>query len=190
MHDILRDRSAVSVRLVMTPDRMVVAEAMRTFTYLSLYGYLTDGVIVNRIFPAELDGTYFGAWRERQQAELARVRDGFAPVPVLEAPYFETEVAGAAMLDRLGGALFAGDDAAALLHGGLAREFGLGDGDGHVRLAVPFADRDDVSVKKVGDELVVAVEGRRRTVILPAALAALKPTGAALDDGALVVRFA
>jgi len=178
------------VRLVMTPDRMVVAEAMRTFTYLSLYGYLTDGVIVNRIFPAELDGTYFGAWRERQQAELARVRDGFAPVPVLEAPYFETEVAGAAMLDRLGGALFAHDDASALLHGGLAREFGLGDGDGHVRLAVPFADRDDVSVKKVGDELVVAVEGRRRTVILPAALAALKPSGAALDDGALVVRFA
>ncbi len=190
LHDILRDREHASVRLVMTPDRMVVAEAMRTFTYLSLYGYLTDGVIVNRIFPAELDGTYFGAWRERQQAELARVRDGFAPVPVLEAPYFETEVAGAAMLDRLGGALFAGDDASALLHGGLAREFGLGDGDGHVRLAVPFADRDDVSVKKVGDELVVAVEGRRRTVILPAALAALKPAGAALDDGALVVRFA
>ena len=91
----------------MTPDRMVVAEAMRTFTYLSLYGYLTDAVIVNRIFPAELDGTYFGAWRERQQAELARVRDGFAPVPVLEAPYFETEVAGAEMLDRLGDAVFA-----------------------------------------------------------------------------------
>src|SRR5215213_8933008 len=140
MHDILRDRDAVSVRLVMTPDRMVVAEAMRTFTYLSLYGYLTDAVIVNRVFPPELDGTYFGAWRERQQAELGRVRDGFAPVPVLEAPYFEAEVLGAAMLDRLGDAAFAEAEASALLHGGLAREFGLGDGDGHVRLAVPFAE--------------------------------------------------
>ena len=81
MHDLLRDRDAVSVRLVMTPDRMVVAESMRTFTYLSLYGYLTDAVIVNRVFPAELAGTYFGAWREVQQAELERVRDGFAPYP-------------------------------------------------------------------------------------------------------------
>jgi arsenite-transporting ATPase len=191
MHDILRDRDAVSVRLVMTPDRMVVAEAMRTFTYLSLYGYLTDAVIVNRVFPAELDGTYFGAWRAVQQRELERVREGFAPVPVLCAPYFEAEVLGGAMLDRLGGALFTDADAAGVLHGGLAQEFGLdGDAGGHVRLAVPFAGKGDVSLKKVGDELVVRVDGRKRTVVLPAALAALKPAGAALEDGALVVRFA
>jgi arsenite-transporting ATPase len=190
MHDILRDRSAVSVRLVMTPDRMVVAEAMRTFTYLSLYGYLTDAVIVNRVFPDELAGTYFGTWRDVQQRELERVREGFAPVPVLCAPYFETEVIGGAMLDRLGGALFAADEPAGLLHGGLAQEFGLDEGAGHVRLAVPFADKGDVSLKKVGDELVVRVDGRKRTVVLPPALAALKPAGAALDDGTLVVRFA
>jgi arsenite-transporting ATPase len=191
MHDILRDRDTVSVRLVMTPDRMVVAEAMRTFTYLSLYGYLTDAVIVNRVFPAELDGTYFGAWRAVQQRELERVREGFAPVPVLCAPYFDAEVLGGVMLDRLGGALFEDGDAAAVLHGGLAQEFGLdGDAGGHVRIAVPFAGKGDVSVKKVGDELVVRVDGRKRTVVLPAALAALKPAGAALEDGALVVRFA
>jgi arsenite/tail-anchored protein-transporting ATPase len=190
MHDILRDRSAVSVRLVMTPDRMVIAEAMRTFTYLSLYGYLTDAVIVNRVFPDELAGTYFGAWRDVQQRELERVREGFAPVPVLCAPYFETEVIGGAMLDRLGDALFAADEPAAVLHQGLAQEFGLEEGAGHLRLAVPFADRGDVSLKKVGDELVVRVDGRKRTVVLPPALAALKPAGAALDGGALVVRFA
>jgi len=190
MHDILRDRAAVSVRLVMTPDRMVVAEAMRTFTYLSLYGYLTDAVIVNRVFPEELAGTYFGAWREVQQRELERVREGFAPVPVLCAPYFEAEVIGGAMLDRLGDALFAADRPDALLHEGLAQEFGLEEGSGHVRLAVPFADKGDVSLKKVGDELVVRVDGRKRTVVLPPALAALKPSGAALEGGALVVRFA
>src|SRR5215212_844752 len=125
MHDILRDRSAVSVRLVMTPDRRVVAEAMRTFTYLSLYGDLTDAVIVNRVFPPELDGTYFGAWRVLQQRELARVREGFSPVPVLCAPYFEAEVLGGGMLDRLGGALFGDHDPAGVLHRGLAQEFGL-----------------------------------------------------------------
>jgi arsenite-transporting ATPase len=190
MHDILRDRDCVSVRLVMTPDRMVVAEAMRTFTYLSLYGYVTDAVIVNRVFPAELEGTYFGAWRGLQQEELARVRDGFAPVPLLCAPYFEAEVLGDAMLDRLAAALFGDSSPAALLHAGLAQEFGLEEGQGHLRLAVPFADKGDVSLKKIGDELVVRVDGRKRTVVLPQALAALKPAGAALDDGALVVRFA
>ena len=190
MHELLRDASRVSMRLVMTPDRMVVAEAMRTFTYLSLYGYLTDAVIVNRVFPAELEGTYFGAWCDLQQRELERVREGFAPVPVLCAPYFEAEVLGDAMLDRLGGELFRASDPAALLHDGLAQEFSLEDGQGAVRLAVPFAGKGDVSLKKIGDELVVRVDGRKRTVVLPPALAALKPSGAALDAGALVVRFA
>jgi arsenite-transporting ATPase len=190
MHDILRDRAAVSVRLVLTPDRMVIAEAMRTFTYLSLYGYLTDAVIVNRVFPAELEGTYFGAWRDVQQRELERVREDFAPVPVLCAPYFESEVVGEAMLDRLGGSLFDGAEPALLLHTGLAQEFTLDGDQGEVRLAIPFAGRGDVSLKKIGDELVVRVDGRKRTVVLPPALAVLRPDGAALDDGALVVRFA
>ena len=72
MNEILRDHERVSVRLVMTPDRLVIDEARRTFTYLNLYGYLTDAVIVNRVFPAEV-GDYFGAWRERQQRRLADV---------------------------------------------------------------------------------------------------------------------
>ena len=189
MHDLLRDRRAVSVRLVMTPDRVVIAESMRTFTYLSLYGYLTDAVVVNRVFPDELAGGYFGAWRELQQRELARVDAGFAPVPVLQAPFFEAEVVGGAMLDRLAGAIFGDEDPAALLHDDLAQDFELSGGEGRLRLAVPFARKADVSLKRVGDELIVRVDGRQRTVVLPAAFAGLRPAGAALDDGALVVRF-
>src|ERR671933_737852 len=92
-HELLR-APEVSLRLVMTPDRMVVAEAMRTFTYLSLYGYLTDAVVVNRVFPDEVAGTYFGAWRDVQAEQLELVEAGFSPVPVLRAPYFKQEVLG------------------------------------------------------------------------------------------------
>ena len=172
----------------MTPDRVVIAESMRTFTYLSLYGYLTDAVVVNRVFPDELAGGYFGAWRA-PAAELARVDAGFAPVPVLQAPFFEAEVVGGAMLDRLAGAIFGAGDPAALLHDDLAQDFELSGGEGRLRLAVPFARKADVSLKRVGDELIVRVDGRQRTVVLPAAFAGLRPAGAALDDGALVVRF-
>ena len=101
MNEILRDRERASIRLVMNPDRMVIREAQRTFTYLNLYGYLTDAVIVNRIFPDEVDGGYFGSWRERQQENLRTVVEGFSPVPVLTARYFDQEVVGGEMLDRL-----------------------------------------------------------------------------------------
>ena len=93
MNEILRDDEHVSVRLVMNPDRMVIDEARRTFTYLNLYGYLTDAVVVNRVFPAEV-GAYFGGWRERQQEHLREVGAAFSPVPVLRAPFFDEEVVG------------------------------------------------------------------------------------------------
>ena len=65
MSEILRDRARSSIRLVMNPERMVIKEAQRTFTYLNLYGYLTDAVVVNRVFPEDVEGGYFAAWRER-----------------------------------------------------------------------------------------------------------------------------
>src|SRR2546430_2767160 len=102
MSEILRDREHASIRLVMNPERMVIKEAQRTFTYLNLYGYLTDAVVVNRVFPEAVDGGYFAAWRDVQQEHVQLVEEAFAPVPVLRAPFFEQEVVGPAMLARPG----------------------------------------------------------------------------------------
>src|SRR3954470_12066231 len=189
MHELLRDASRVSLRLVMTPDRMVVGEAMRTFTYLNLYGYLTDAVVVNRVFPDELDGTYFGAWHAVQQEQLELVGQGFAPVPVLRAPYFAHEVIGGERLDELGDAIFAGRDAAAVLHDRLSQALTVDNGRAELRLDLPFADKGDVNLKKIGLELVVRVDGHKRTIMLPGALAGYRPTSASLEDGSLVVGF-
>jgi arsenite-transporting ATPase len=188
MNEILRDREHVSIRLVMHPDRIVVDEARRTFTYLNLYGFLTDAVVVNRLFPAEVDA-YFAPWRDRQLATLDAVRAAFAPVPVLCAPYFAEEVVGAAMLDRLAEAAFAGVDPAAVLHAELAEELRVGDGEATLRLRLPLADRGDVTLRKVGPEVLVRVDGHQRTVLLPPALAGYRAAGASLDDGVLVLRF-
>jgi arsenite-transporting ATPase len=188
MNEILRDHARVSVRLVMTPDRLVIDEARRTFTYLNLYGYLTDAVVVNRVFPEEV-GAYFGGWRERQQRHLADVEAAFAPVPVLRASYFEEEVVGAGMLDRLGEAAFADRDAAAMLHQRLTQELEVTDGAARLRLDLPFADKGDISLKKIGLELVVRVDGHKRTLILPPALGDFRPAGATFEDGSLEVTF-
>jgi arsenite/tail-anchored protein-transporting ATPase len=190
MNEILRDRTRCTVRLVMNPDKMVIGEAMRTFTYLNLYGYLTDAVIVNRVFPSEV-GDYFAGWRRVQEEHLALVRSAFAPVPVLCAPYFDQEVLGAEMLDRLAGALFedGGLDPAAVLHDRLTQELSVSEDGASLRLMLPFAEKGDISLKKIGLELVVGVDGHRRTIILPSALAAFQPSGATFEDGSLEVSF-
>jgi arsenite-transporting ATPase len=93
------------------------------------------------------------------------------------------------MLDRLAGALFADGDPAAVLHDRLAQELTVGDGRAELRLDLPFADKGDVALRKIGLELVVRVDGQKRTIVLPGALAGYRPTGAALRDGSLVVGF-
>ena len=188
MNEILRDRSRTTIRLVMNPDKMVIGEAMRTFTYLNLYGYLTDAVIVNRVFPEEV-GDYFARWRVLQEEHLELVQSAFAPVPVLRAPYFEQEVAGAEMLDRLGSALFARHDAAAVLHEAITQELIVSETGARLRLSLPFARKGDVTLKKIGLELIVRVDGQKRTIILPLALAAFRPSAATFEAGALEVTF-
>jgi arsenite-transporting ATPase len=188
MNEILRDRSRSTIRLVMNPDKMVIGEAMRTFTYLNLYGYLTDAVVVNRVFPSNV-GDYFAGWRRLQEEHLELVESAFSPVPVLRAPYFEQEVVGPAMLDRLGAALFAEHDPAAVLHDALTQELVVLDEEARLRLTLPFARKGDISLKKIGLELIVGVDGQRRTIMLPPALAALQPAGATFEDGALEVTF-
>jgi arsenite-transporting ATPase len=188
MNGILRDRERCTLRLVVNPDKMVIGEAMRTFTYLNLYGYLTDAVIVNRLFPAGV-GDYFAAWRRLQEEHLELVHSAFAPVPVLCAPYFEQEVVGPGMLDRLAGALFHSHDAAGVLHQSITQELEVHDQGASIRLALPFAGKGDISLKQLGLELVVRVDGYQRTIMLPPALAALRPTEATFEDGALEVRF-
>jgi arsenite-transporting ATPase len=188
MNEILRDRRRATVRLVMNPEKMVIGEAMRTFTYLNLYGYLTDAVIVNRVFPSEV-GEYFARWRRVQEQHLALVDSAFAPVPVLQAPYFDQEVLGAEMLDRLAGALFADRDPAAIMHESVTQQLEVSEDAARLRLPLPLAHKENITLKKAGLELIVGVNGQRRTIALPPALADFDPAGARFDDGALEITF-
>jgi len=189
LNGILRDRAATTIRLVMNPDRMVIREAMRTYTYLNLYGYLTDAVVVNRVFPQEVDGGYFGPWRAVQREQMELVRSAFSPVPILTAPYFDQEVIGASMLDRLADEVFDDRDAGAILHEGPGQEFASSNGTATLRLPLPFAAKGEIDLKKIGPEVVVRVGGQKRTIILPPTMAAYRPTSAQFEDGALSVHF-
>jgi arsenite-transporting ATPase len=189
MNRILRDRERTSIRLVMNADRMVIREAQRTFTYLNLYGYLTDAVVVNRVFPEEVDGGYFAGWRERQAENLELVREGFDPVPLLRARYFPEEVVGPEMLDRLAAELFADRDPESVMFAGAPQRISEVDGRTVLSISVPFADRSELHLSKVGQELIVKAGREKRTIILPAALARHRPAGARLESGTLEISF-
>lgn len=189
MHDLLADPALTSVRLVVNAEKMVIKEAQRTYTYLNLYGYPVDMVVCNRLFPDDVKGGYFSAWREAQARHWQLIEEGFAPLPLRRAPYFEQEVVGLEMLRRLGAALFGDDDPASVYFRGRAYAVSR-DGDGYIlTLALPFVQKGDVAAHRLGDELLLEVGSYRRTLVLPRALADLQVQSAALRDGSLVISF-
>lgn len=190
VQDLLQDPRQASVRLVVNPERMVLSEARRTATSLSLFGFGLDAVVVNRILPPEVTDPYLAGWQRRQAEHLERVRDDFAPTPVLTAPLCDDELVGAAGLDRLGRALYGQGDETAVLH--QQRLVSLEpDGDGYrLELALPFASRGEVDLHRRGGDLHVRAGAAKRTVPLPAVLRRCEVAGARLRDGVLEVRFA
>lgn len=189
MDAILRDHRHCSIRLVMNPDRMVIDEARRTFSHLGLFGYLTDAVIVNRLFPVEVEGGYFDAWRRQQAERLTAVEEGFAPVPVLTARFFEQEVIGEKMHLLLAEDLYGGSDPAVMLHRELAREITTGEDETVIRIRAPFAAKDEVRLQRAGDELIVSVGAMRRSIILPTGLSRRDPDRARFENGILEISF-
>ncbi|CAN5749916.1 ArsA family ATPase [soil metagenome] len=189
VHDLLADPERSSVRLVLNLDRVSIQEAQRSFTYFHLYGFPTDLIVANRVLPAA-SGAYFDAWREAQARYLPQVEQQFAPVPVRTVPFFDKEMVGLERLEELGRALFGDSDPHEFLYRGRPYRIEREDGGYVLHLELPFTTRDEISLSRSGDELVVQVGTWRRNLVLPRLLLDARTLGARMDERVLRVRFA
>jgi arsenite-transporting ATPase len=183
----VRDEST-SVRLVVTPERMVIDEARRAWTELALFEVGCDAVVLNRRLPPEAAGEEWFAERARLEEERQReVEALFAPHPVLVAALQQDEATGLGRLSELGAQLFRGLEPEALLSSPERVRFERADGGYSVVLPLPNVDPEQVSVVKLEDELTVTAGARRRSLVLPRRMAPLELAGARVDGARLHV---
>jgi arsenite-transporting ATPase len=189
MKNVLVDTDVTSMRLVLNLEKMVVKEAKRAYTYLSLFGYMTDAVVVNRRYPAGLQDPLFRRWHEIQRGYRQEVSQSFQPLPIMEVPLFDEEVVGRRMLERMADAVYGDRDPAEKLYDGTPQRVEKVGDDYVLRLQVPFATRGDVALARQDGELFVTVGNYKREISLPRTLASRDTLGAALEEGELRVRF-
>ncbi len=189
IRQLLSDPDITSVRLVMNPEKMVIAEARRTYTYLSLFGYAVDSAVVNRVIPDTVVDPYFKRWQEIQAEHLADVSASFADVDIRRLRLFDEEMVGVDKLRLVGEELYGDTDPTARLASG--RPFRVDeDGDQVVLcIRVPFAEQRDVDVLRHGDELFITVGPYRRSFVLPDSLKRRQVRRARLAGGELQVTF-
>ena len=178
-----------SVRLVLTPERVVLAEARRSFTTLSLFGYRVDGVVANRVFPAAEGDAWRSGWVEAQAGVLVDVHHSFEGLPIWRSTYRDEEPVGALALRGMAEDIYGGDDALAPPTGPGPLRVTRHGTTALLRLTLPFVTKGEVELARHGDDLVVTVGSYRRLLSLPASLARHRVIGARVDHGELQVRF-
>lgn len=190
LRDTLTDAQVSSYRLVVNPERMVIKEAQRAATYLSLFGYPVDGVVLNRVLPLDqAEGEFMKELARIQQGYRKQVYDLFQPLPIWEGPYYARDLAGLKDLSMVGNALFGDVDPIKVQFTGKMQEI-IRDGDEYVmKLPLPHVEIGKVQMVKRGDELFIEIGNFRRDMILPTTLAERPATRAVFRNGVLEVRF-
>ncbi|TAK24416.1 MAG: ArsA family ATPase [Chloroflexota bacterium] len=190
LHRMMIDPGTSSIRLVFNAERMVVNEAQRTYLYLNLFQYPCDLAVCNRVIPAEVNDPFFAAWKEIQAKHLELASEAFRPLPLKQIPFFNDQVVGLSMLERMAEALHPdGEDPTQVFFRGQAHTIEPRDGGYRMTIMLPGSVKGDVSLRRVGDELFVKVGHYRRTIMLPRPLVRLEPGRAKLDDGVLQMQF-
>jgi len=189
MQAILSNHRETSVRLVVNPEKMVIKEAQRTFTYLNLYGYLTDLIICNRVIPDKVDDRYFDFWKESQNKYCGVIKECFAPIPISTIPLLEQEVVGIPMLKVIADALYQDGDPTKLFFQGQVQDLQKEDKHYILNLSLPFVEKDDISLVQGGGELIIRVGKFKRNIILPHTLVGLTATEAKFEGSKLRIRF-
>ncbi|MCI0712592.1 MAG: ArsA family ATPase [Chloroflexi bacterium] len=189
---LLTDPEMSSIRLVMTPERMVIKETQRTYTYLNLYGYATDAIVVNRIIPETVTDPYFDRWKAIQKENMQLITEAFGQLKRLESPLFDTDVGGLDTLRRLGDALYGDLNPAQILTPQSAVHHIEQDektDDYLLKIPLPFVQKGDLDLYRSADELTIRVGPYRRNIVLPYALWKMEIGNAKFIDGGLLIRF-
>jgi arsenite/tail-anchored protein-transporting ATPase len=180
-----------SYRVVVIPEKMVMREAERAVSYLGLFNYPVDGVVINRVLPAEVvEGEFYQKRFEVQAKYLQMIEDNFRPLPLWRVPYYPDEIVGLEALSRLARDCFGEQDPSQVFYKGILQEVvEQPNGSYLMRLPMPFVRSADVRLRKRGDELFVTIGNFKREMILPTVLAKRKAGGGRLVDGVLEIEF-
>jgi arsenite-transporting ATPase len=190
VRQLLSNAQMSSVRLVVNPEKMVIAEARRTYTYLSLFGYRVDAVVANRIIPAEVEDPYFGKWKDIQAEHLETIRESFHPVPILTARLFDREMVGLSLLKEMGDEVYGDLDETQVLYRDEPLRVRKRGSSFVLSLRIPFVEKSDIDVFRKGEELFLRVGSYKRNLILPQTLQRLDVQEASFVGDRLEIRFA
>ena len=189
MKEILTNPENASVRLVFNPEKMVIKESQRAYSYLNLFGFTVDSVIANRIYPSEISDHYFDRWRAVQKKYLDQAKGIFDPLPMFAGKLFDREMVGRKLLHELASDIFGETDPAEVFYTEPPITTKQVDGRYMMSIHLPGTQKKDLNVWVAGEELIIEVGNYRRNILLPRSLAETEVVEAKFQGDTLNIVF-
>lgn len=189
MKEILADTQKTSIRLVINPEKMVIKEAQRSFTFFNLFGYAVDSIIVNRLIPQEVKDQYFSKWKSTQDAYQKMIKECFSPIPILNAELFNQEISGRKMLNQLAVEVYGKKDPTQLFFSQNPIHIQKNNGGFNLSIYLPFLEKKDLDVSRNREELFIKAGHYKRSILLPRSLLNYEINEARFENQYLNIRF-
>lgn len=189
LQELLKNRKITSVRIVTTPEKMVVEETKRNYMYMNLYNFNVDGLYINRILPQDIDNNFFDRWVEIQKEYIQCLKDSFAALPIYEIPWYDEELKGEENIKRIVDDVLAKSDVFKVRHI-TEREVFTQIDDGYLlEVNIPGADKTDIDLYQATTDIVIKTGNFKRNIPLPNALRTYVVSGAKFEEGRLCISF-
>ena len=189
LQELLKNRKITSVRIVTTPEKMVVEETKRNYMYMNLYNFNVDGLYINRILPQDIDNNFFDRWVEIQKEYIQCLKDSFAALPIYEIPWYDEELKGEENIKRIVDDVLAKSDVFKVRHI-TEREVFTQTDDGYLlEVNIPGADKTDIDLYQATTDIVIKTGNFKRNIPLPNALRTYVVSGAKFEEGRLHISF-
>ena len=189
MKGILADNQTTSIRLVVNPEKMVIKESQRAFTFFSLFGYTVDMVIVNRVIPDKVKDDYFKKWKDIQESYIQMIHEGFSPLPIYNLELFDQEIVGKTLLNKIAKRIYNTEDPTRFFFSEKPISIKKVKGGFDMFLKLPFAKKSDLDLLQNGEELYIRVGNYKRTILVPHSLLNYAIEDAKFEEEKLRISF-
>jgi arsenite-transporting ATPase len=179
--DTLTNESVTSIRIVLNPEKMVIQEAQRSLTYFSLFDLPVDLIIANRIIPPTVRDPYFDKWKENQNNYLNMIEERFSPLPIFSNLLYSEEISGLSLLRKMAEMVYGERDPLETFYTGKPVTLSKDKDSYTLSIKIPFLDKEDLSLLKNNDQLIIKAGKYKRNVLLPRTLHSLELTGAKFE---------
>lgn len=189
LHRLMINKDIVSIRIVTTPEKIVVKEAKRSFSYLHLFDYNVDAIIINKIFSDDSLKGYFEKWADIQKESIQDICESFKGIPVFKLELLSDELRKYKKLKMVGDKVYGDISPEEVLFEDKIFTVEKETEGYNLAINMPFVDKRELKLSQKGDEITISVKNERRSFVLPTKLQSKDISGAKYDDGKLIIHF-